>query len=203
MNKNAFLQFLKNKKIITKDNNLGKKYKKILNHDIETLQRVIEFTSFLQYDAPISVRLHCIIKNISYQPMCKTCKKPLKMRTSGKVRYTFGNFCGGACISKHPTTRMKCKLTNLKRYGVEHTFQSKEFKKATKISMIEKYGVEHAAQSPIIQERMKQTNLERYGVEHASQSPVIQEKIKQTCLKRFGVESPFQSPEIQEKKNKS
>lgn len=74
----------------------------------------------------------------------------------------------------------KAKQTNLKKYGVEFTTQSKE-----------------------VQEKIKKSCLKKYGVEHISHCKEIKEKTKKTCLEKYGVEAPSQSTEIMEKASKN
>ena len=94
----------------------------------------------------------------------------------------------------------KSKLTCLKKYGVEHSFQSEESKNKSKLTCLNKYGVENPQQSQEVKNKFKLTCLNKYGVENPRQSEEIKNKCKLTCLKNYGVEYPQQSEEI---KNKS
>ena len=94
---------------------------------------------------------------------------------------------------------LKIKENNLKKYGVENTFQLKESKEKSKKTNLEKRGTEFASQSIEFKEKVKQTNLEKYGVENAFQSDESKLKIKQTNLEKYGFENPFESKLIQEK----
>jgi len=129
----------------------------------------------------------------------------------------------GYCIScAKKFGKEKAKQTNMEKYGVEHTTQSKEVKDKIKNSFLEKYGVEHISyckeikdktkktclekygveapsQSNEIMNKMKQTNLEKYGVENYSQTLNFKHQNKTTCLKKYGVEYISQSNEIKEK----
>ena len=118
------------------------------------------------------------------------------------------------------------KQTNLKKYGVEHTTQSKEIKEKTKKTNLERYGVEYVSQNDKVKEKVKKTliktnqklynvdysvqrndvknkikknNLEKYGVEYPLQSKEIINKIEETNMKKYGVKNPFQSKKIQDK----
>lgn len=81
----------------------------------------------------------------------------------------------------------KRRKTNLERYGVENTGQSKELREKYKETNLEKYGVENPLSDPAIRQKVKQTTLETYGVIHATQSVVVKDKIKSTNLDRYGV----------------
>lgn len=94
---------------------------------------------------------------------------------------------------------LKIKENNLKKYGVENTFQLKESKEKSKKTNLEKRGTEFASQSIEFKEKVKQTNLEKYGVENTFQSDESKLKIKQTNLEKYGFENPFESKLIQEK----
>ena len=93
----------------------------------------------------------------------------------------------------------KKKLTNMKNFGVEHAFQSKEVRQKGIETLKRTLGVEHPAQSKEVQDKMRQTCLDRFGVENPMQSDIIKEKSKQTCLEKYGVEYYLQSEEVQEK----
>jgi hypothetical protein len=95
--------------------------------------------------------------------------------------------------------RERAKQTNLKKYGVEYTSQSKEFKNTN----MEKYGAEYPAQNKEVQQKMKETNLKKYGTEYPFQSKEVQEKIKQTNLEKYGFSNPYQSKQIQDKMKKT
>jgi len=76
------------------------------------------------------------------------------------------------------------KQTNLKKFGVENTFQSKEIKEKIKQTNLKKRGVEYASQSEEVKEKIKQTNLDRRGVENpfALKRLLEEEKICETCI---------------------
>jgi len=89
--------------------------------------------------------------------------------------------------------------TNLKRYGVENTFQSKSIKEKIKKVNISKHGVENPMQAKEVQDKVKETNLKRYGVENTFQSKSIKEKSCRTTLARYGCLYPQQSQVIRNK----
>ena len=93
----------------------------------------------------------------------------------------------------------KVKATNLKRRGVEFSFQSQEVKDKSKATNLERRGVEFPLQDIQVQGKMKATNLERRGVEYVSQSQEVKDKSKATNLEKRNVEYPMQSNEVKEK----
>lgn len=119
----------------------------------------------------------------------------------------------------------KMKQTNLKKYGIENVFQSKDImtnaiiekqKNSRKKSLKEKYNVTNVSQLDDIKEKVKQTCLRRYDVECYSKSDegkrtlskiisgnVCQEKTKQTNLKRYGVECTFNIKYARDNQNKA
>jgi hypothetical protein len=116
MNK-MLIKKLQDWKIITEDMTLCVKFKKKLRLNPEIAQIILDATSFLKYSADFSVRLHCIIKGIIEQPICKTCGKVLKMRVDGIYRYTFPNYCSSKCFSVVEDVKEKRLRTNMEKYG--------------------------------------------------------------------------------------
>lgn len=84
--------------ILKKSNKLNTRYKFIICNNPEYLQYIVEDTCFLRYDAPIKVRLQCIIQGIDTQPMCTLCGEPCKMITNGsKNNNKFSTYCSRIC----------------------------------------------------------------------------------------------------------
>ena len=100
--------------------------------------------------------------------------------------------------------KYKIKQTNLKKYGVENYTKTEEYKERVKSICLKKYNVEHFLSSDKIKKKIKQTLLKNYGVDHNWKSNIIKYEIKKTNLKKYGVENPFQAKEIIQKiwKNK-
>ena len=114
----------------------------------------------------------------------------------------FRQFIKVGCYCKKHTEenrQNKIKETNLEKYGVEHSLQSKEVREKGKQTNLEKYGVENPFQSEDIKEKIKATNLEKYGCENPSQSQDIKNKKIETCIKHFSVQHPAQSEEVKQK----
>lgn len=116
-------------------------------------------------------------------------------------------------------SKIKNKITNKEKYGVEYGFQNEEIKnksKNTKLekyndefylnkekyktTMIEKYGVEYPSQNLELFKKQIDTNLRKYGVEYYTQTEEYKIKTKKTNFEKYGVEFCLQNKEI---KNKS
>lgn len=57
----------------------------------------------------------------------------------------------------------KRKQTNIKKYGSESPFSSKQVREKSKETLLKNYGVDNALKSKEILDKVKQTNLEKYG----------------------------------------
>lgn len=90
----------------------------------------------------------------------------------------------------------KKKVTNLKRYGVEHVLQAKSVKNKSKKTCLKKYGNEYITKTKEWKSKVKQTLLNKYNVTSPNQIPDVRDRIKKTTLARYGTEHPLQNPTI-------
>lgn len=127
------------------------------------------------------------------------CMSCAKIFGKEKAKQTNMEKYGVEHSTQSKEVKEKIKASVLENYGVKHISYCKEIKDKTKKTCLEKYGVEAPSQSNEIMNKMKQTNLEKYGVENYSQSPEFIIQYKATCLKKYGVENVSQSNEIKEK----
>jgi hypothetical protein len=112
---------------------------------------------------------------------CKICKIETKFNSLSS------GYKNGCCKQHHyDWDHIQVRKANMKKYGFEYIFQSKEFKEKSKQTKKEKYGNENYVNV----EKGKQTCIERYGVENIRKSKKTKERIKQTCIERYGVENP-------------
>lgn len=162
-------------------------------------QRIVEETSFIQYDANLKVRAQFIIQGISYQPRCKVCNAVLKMAVSGPKVNTIGTYCGARCAVKDPDIKEQKRQTNIQKYGTEEVLSNPSIREKCKDTMIKKYGVVNPMDSPHIKASRDATNLERYGDVHTLKVASIREKIAQTNLKKYGAVNPLLNPNIRQK----
>lgn len=109
----------------------------------------------------------------------------------------------------------KVKQSNLKKYGVEHFFQSYDFDREQALqkkrqTSLEKYGSEYWNQNPELVKQFKdsyqnsvnvrnETNLERYGTINPNSLDEVKAKVRETNLSRYGVENVAQLNSSKEK----
>jgi len=125
------------------------------------LQKLVEYTSFLHYDASPVERLHVVQQNIVTQPTCKACNGIVKMRTSGRYRATFPTYCSARCLSNQETVKEKRKATNLQRYGNPFAIASTVCREKAKQKWLENYGVDNPAKADVVKQKRKQMLLDR------------------------------------------
>lgn len=111
--------------IVTEHYDMTNGHRRKMLHEPELCQRVVEYTSFLQYNAPLTIRVQCIIKGITEQHYCETCGTLVHMRDSGRFRYTFPSFCSQKCSASNEMTIIKKRLTNNRKYGVTNILLNK------------------------------------------------------------------------------
>jgi hypothetical protein len=105
-----------------------------------------------------------------------------------------GSFCKDCSnINK----KIKLKETCLNKYGVEHSFQVKEFRDLGLKTIKEKYGVTNVSQSDEIKLKKANTCLKNFGVDNSFKSQEVQNKIKTSFLEKYKCDNPFKSNEIQ------
>ena len=136
--------------------------------------------------------------NLKINVQCDLCLKNAYLKYQSYIKNI------NSCKSNMIYTCVKCskiktKITNLERYGVEFNLSSEKNKEMVKKTCLDRYGVENPLQSKIIKDKIKKTNLNRYGAEYTFQSKIVKDKIKKTNLNRYGVENPFQSEIIKDK----
>jgi len=111
--------------------------------------------------------------------VCKTCGNETEFLNFNDG---YKKNCSQKCKSE------KRKQTCFKKYNVEFSWQSKEFKEKSKQTRKEKYGDENYVNI----KKCKETKKERYGDENYNNI----EKYIKTCLKLYGVRNVIQSDEI-------
>ena len=149
-----------------------------------------EFYKKLNNDYPTNIqfkeKLYWYFHNITSQPVCKICGKPLIFK-DGYVGY--GKYCSKSCSFLDPEKLIKSNQTKIEKYGsLEEFYKVRNIK--SNQTKIEKYGSLEEYED-IRQYKIKQTNIKKYGVEYPLQDKDIQYKIKQTNLERYGSNSPL------------
>jgi hypothetical protein len=137
---------------------------------------------------------------IKYGAFCKKCTKinqQMNMKNTNIKKYGVEN------LFQSKEIKEKIKLTNLKKYGVENPTYSKEIRQKTMKKCLEKYGLEHTCKLNNVIKKRKEAILNKYGTEYPFQSKKYQEIFKDKCMEKYGVENPHQVPEIAEKASKN
>lgn len=144
----------------------------------------------------ITIDINDLTKNshVKVKAKCHYCESEKSIAYSA---YNKNISTGPYACSK--CSYLKIKENNLKKYGVENTFQVEKFKEKSKQTNLEKWGKEYASQSEEFREKVKQTNLDKYGYDNIFKSDEFKEKIKSSNLEKYGSENPFSSKHIQEK----
>lgn len=204
------------------NNTLHVRFQNALNNNPELVVKILEVTKFLKYSANLKVRLQCLIKGITSQPLCKICNGVLQMRTSGPLLYTFGTYCSSKCAGQDPEIQCKRIQTNIEKYGAATFLHSEEGQKQSKQSIKQRYGVDNVmhvdtikakrdatnlerygninpATTEQIKKKKKTTNLERYGTENSLSSNSIRDKVANTMMERYGVDNPFKLQKFQDR----
>lgn len=116
--------------------------------------------------------------------------------------------------SKGYNNSNKAQETNLKRYGVKHALQKKEFLEKAQETSLEKYGCKIPAKLEQFKEKTKETKLQKYGNKNYINIEKMQEtklqkygdehftnreKFNQTMNEKYGVNYPLQNKEFLEK----
>lgn len=97
---------------------------------------------------------------------------------------------------KSKEIRDKMIATCQEKYGTTNGGASKQAKEKIKQTNLKKFGVEYSWQASEVRDKIKQTCQERYGVEYASQSEEVKKKIVETNLKKYGVKCQYQRPDL-------
>ena len=167
-------------KCLTKTSNLNNRscmssWWSIRNYQDE-LNKILDVTSFLDEHSPsFAERLYVIVNGLCNRKMCKTCGNYCKFKNYKDGYY---DYCSKYCSTQCPERNIKIQAnrdykkitekmvnTNLERYGVEYTTQTKNMIDKTSGTKLERYG----DQKYNNQDKSKETCLERYGVEYAAQ----------------------------------
>lgn len=166
-------------------------------------------------DISFSTRCYLIYHGMKDFPKCgnEKCNNRI-IENINSFKDGFHEYCSVKCVSESPITKKKIsntkktkygctyfnnyeksKKTNLRKYGVEHTFQSENNKEKSKKTKLERYGDENYINT----EKMMKTNMERYGYTTPLNNTDIKEKRDKTMMERYGVKYTFESEELTER----
>jgi hypothetical protein len=173
-------------------NNRASIYKWWENNNYEKqLNCILDETSFYTINN-ISTRCWFICNDIYSTPKCTVCNNPTNFRNFAAGFY---RICSKECVTKDeernkkiPLNRNyeeineKIKKTNIKKYGVEHSFQHKEVIEKSKKTKFERYGNELYNNI----DKNKETCLEKYGSPYWFASETGKNQLKDLIASRGG-----------------
>ena len=116
-----------------------------------------QHNKFLIEEHPISVKVYNYLNNITTQPVCKMCNKPV-VYNSNKHWLTY---CSKTCRGKDTVVTDKRRATNIEKYGSTNYLASDEGRKKSKETHMRKYGVIHYNQTPEYLERIRSGDIYR------------------------------------------
>jgi hypothetical protein len=122
-------------------------------------------------------------------PLCPNCGKKNRFR---RFVDPYSEFCSVKCSRKKMVETLT--KTNMKRYGVAHTFQRKDVRKKIEFSNMERYSATNPFQSKAIIKKIRNSHIERYGFINTNRG-----KAAETCLLRYGVDNPAKDKGVQKK----
>lgn len=151
----------------------------------EIYNDIIESTTHLSKDCLFSERIYHLIHGLSAIPICKTCQSNnVNFNTFNDGYYDYcSKYCSTQCSERnlkiktsndYTKIQEKAKETNLKKYGTEYFFSTKESVEKIKKTKLDRYGDENYCNS----QKALQTNLEKYGVNCSLKIPHILERIQ-------------------------
>jgi len=145
------------------------------------IQKVLELTKYYKkedkYDTKkdFSIRLKMIKENWTKEDI--TCKKEgcSNITSFFNKDNNFRKYCSSKCSNSADEKKRVTEQSNLKKYGVKHTFQTKELQDKSKLTMLQKYGVDNSMKLEFVKEKAKKTCLLNYGVDNIFKVEKIKE----------------------------
>lgn len=165
------------------------------NH-VQTLNKLIEYTAFLDKKVKIKERCEYIFQGLTEPKKCKC-------GCGGKVSTIFNDF-----IQNHSHRDLeikknwqKARSTTMKERWYD-CGKKEEIYKKVKDTNLQRYGVEYSFQTPDVKCKIQNSMLERYGVDNCSKIDLIKQKKRETYKKNYNSEFNC-SDEINSKIRKS
>ena len=165
-------------------------YSKVIKNDKELTLELQD--SYNDFSIPEIVYLAF---NPDFNPYCKRNKK----RAFASINKGYRKFCTGYC----PCRKENQSKIISKQWSNKSQEEKDEILLKCKNTNIERYGVSNAAQSPEIKAKTQKTNLLRYGVKTPLKSKKIQQKIQKNYFEKTGFKTPLENPQVQEKIQKN
>jgi len=142
------------------------------------------------------IKYYNYVKNIKNQGFytCKKCKH-IKTETTNIKKY------GVKSTLQSKEVIEQIEKINLERHGVKHYSQSEEYNSKIKTINQQKYGVDYFFQSKEYMVSKEDIFMEKYGVKYYSQTDDFNEKKEKTTLKKYGVKHYSQTKEFRKQIN--
>ena len=129
---------------------------------------------------------------------CVVCKKDFIIADIHRISKTCSTSCA-ATLSHTDSAKQKRIENNLKKHGVEHTFQADAVKEKIKTAL----DTDPAKDYRIGSESFKKLIKDEYGVENVSSLDDVKCKKIAVSMEKYGTTNPFQAKEVQEKFKKT
>lgn len=159
----------------------------------------IGYTTFC--NTQCKFRKSAVSKKVSNTLICKTDSE--KISINEKKKNTFLKKYGQSHPLKADTVKRKLEDTNLSKYGVKCSLQSKEIKDKIKNTVYERFKVNNVFESQIIQDKIKKTNIQKYGEPCHLSNVEMRNTIKNRFMEIYGVDNPLKNKEIRNKTQKT
>lgn len=115
---------------------------------------------YKQYNFLEALYLAC--NNLSNPPSCPVCGKNLRYKNG-----SYSTYCSSKCVGIG--TKEKAAATNLEKYGVKTFLTTNKCKQALKVANLKKYGVEHHFNSVEVQRKIH----EKKKINHINSTPYL------------------------------
>jgi len=149
-------------------------------------QQLQDLTVFMS-EKSIAEKLHWVYNDLTESPKCH-CGKPTNFINFGEGYYTYcSKYCSTQGVERNrkisentdrEKVQEKVRQTNLKKYGVEYYFQTRESVDKIKATKLRVYGDENYCNM----EKIVETNLKKYGVKYTTQNPDTIQKIQENKI---------------------
>lgn len=146
---------------------------------------LLKLTKFLDdvYDVVYDLQRLWHIKNNMYSIKKCRCGSPSVWSKRSRKYKLCSNKCIRKTLSKKSKRNLKAarnsrRNTNIKKYGVEEYFSSKEFGIKRTQTMINKYGSAAPMSNPNIRRKFCETSIKNHGKPHPSMSETVRGKIR-------------------------
>lgn len=160
----------------------------------ESLLQETKFITDEYPDAPLGLRLTCVVEGISSSPKCLVCGSKVGWSRS---RWSNDHYSIGFNITCSPKCHHSREEVKQAKILTEEEYKKRNEKSQKTWAVT--LGVDHPSKSETVVEKRKETNLSRYGETTNLKTQKTKDKAKITSLSRYGVPNPISSPVVQER----